>query len=287
MKLITVSLLISVAVAGAIYGIVHWRSQPAALACMKPDVSSNYSYQLGRWSHEPFDNADWPFVQRRDQIDRQFAECTAEERRGWMEAYKRDAYNNPQMAEVQYAYAYATFLIARDQEAIMTDKQFKELLCGVHEWMCMPPPQNSFEYSRLHFFIVEMSRRVESNSEGYDDLAKRLVLRAPDDAIVKFYAAQTLPGTKKSDIDLFFSYAKQVQKAFPKRYDSYYLLSMAWSREYSRTKSQAAFDKLITYKRQAADMLPLDSPRRSFIEWDMKMFKRANLEDKKEGKVKP
>jgi len=69
----------------------------------------------------------------------------------------------------------------------MTDKQLKELLCGVHEWMCMPPPQNSFEYTRLHFMIVATGRgrEVENDSSSRGDLAKQLALRAPDDYVLK------------------------------------------------------------------------------------------------------
>ena len=285
--------------------IVFWGLQlrPASsLPCHNPE----FKWYDRSWMSEPLRNNDWAFQQTKWQVERLFEKTDLPRKRRLINDFKSEAYRNPQDAKKQFAYGYVTFLTMREHGSSLTQEQRRELMCGVYAWMSQPPAQQSFEYTRLRFMIAYLTNSKTLThfpngidkataedktyvftgqiveTDEFENLGKRMVERRPDDNVLKSYVVDVIG----FDWKLRLAYAKEVQKAFPKKASSYRSLAGAYQATFYQTKSVADARRAKEIWNKYISMLPPQSLEKKHAESMLESLKYYLDIARKKGRLK-
>ena len=303
MKIILKSLITASLLSAIVVIAIQMLPPKPAQACARPIDAHENDYT---WQKESWTGSDASFLAARLIIDNRFQESNAAERMNWLDTYRRAAYDSPQSADAQFNWAYIAFLIMRQREFQQTYEQNQQLICGIFEWMAQPSSPKSFEYTRLRFIMrafaaeydnldpvqVKTDGKYESIPRGdfqdlRDGLAERLIEYAPKDILLKRYAALYTRRISMSDSMKVMKYAQEVQKAFPKRPDSYWLLAIAWRGHHSYTYGSSDIDKAISYFRRFQKMVSKSSQHWYSAEQEVSLEETSRATYKRKGWLKP
>jgi len=277
-----ITLLLLASLTGAVF---FTRSLAGSSApCHQPVLSVHNA--IG-WTKDPLNGDDAPFKQIRTEIDAQIAK--SKDKTALAQTYKNAALKTPKDAKVQFRWAYAAYLASNHWQV---NVRKTHALCGIYAAMGIPENPQSFEYTRLRFFIGRLDS-IYSGRKEMNELGIRLLDKASkEDFDLRFFGINALGAiinTKDQKVlHRCLNLTLDLQKDYPQRVEPISMLGDVYSANFTITKEPIAADKAFQYYHQYLSKAPESYHYGRWIVQDkIRILRDVKDNYQKHGELKP
>jgi hypothetical protein len=223
------------------------------VAMVKADQSQHEKWAaMWSWTTASWGENDKSYQQMRTTIDNAIA--SGRKPQDLVELYAkqaRQASNNP---EVQFRWAYAAYLTAKQIDY----NQGEKVLDGPRISLMAAPFPHSFEYARLVYLTLDYASFF---APFLQEVSKRLVRHSPSDTAVKYAAARNLIySTNPADRNLAYQYAHELLVTKPDWSSPHGLQGFIYYKRWQTSKSKEVASKSIAEYQQYLRLDTLQDP---------------------------